>query len=241
MTRTDREAFTEFVRMVEPRLRIALIARYGPERGREAAAEAPPSPGSTGNGSGYHTVGGQFTQDFLERPQTNDRLRGDLAEADVILFLIPNGEWKEPCYTIMGEDGRDPADCGGSDGLECLRGVAASYQAMAELVFAELTTLADPSEALIRGMDFAGASGVHGGDIPPCTAPEWLGRYAADAPSRSMARRCGVSATTTCRSIEFASRDKPRRPIIRTTITAPSVRPARMAASTISSEPLATP
>ena len=40
MTRTAREAFTEFVRSVEPRLRIALMANYGPERGREATAEA---------------------------------------------------------------------------------------------------------------------------------------------------------------------------------------------------------
>ncbi len=40
MTRTARETFTEFVRDVEPRLRISLLARYGPERGREATAEA---------------------------------------------------------------------------------------------------------------------------------------------------------------------------------------------------------
>ena len=101
-----------------------------------------------------HTVGGQATHDFLTQLQTNDRLRADLAEADVILFLIPNDEWKEPCNTIMGEDGRNPADCGGDDGLQCLRSVAANYNAMAELVFAELTTLADPSETVIRVMDF---------------------------------------------------------------------------------------
>ena len=40
MTRTARDSFTEFVRSVEPRLRIALMAHYGPERGREATAEA---------------------------------------------------------------------------------------------------------------------------------------------------------------------------------------------------------
>ncbi|MDJ0925423.1 MAG: SGNH/GDSL hydrolase family protein [Acidimicrobiia bacterium] len=101
-----------------------------------------------------HTVGGQATHDFLEQLQTNDRLRADLAEADVILFLIPNDEWKEPCNTIMGYDGRDPADCGGDDGLQCLRSVAANYRAMAELAFEELMTLTDPSEALIRVMDY---------------------------------------------------------------------------------------
>lgn len=37
---TDLDAFTEFFRDVEPRLRRALVAAYGTERGREAAAEA---------------------------------------------------------------------------------------------------------------------------------------------------------------------------------------------------------
>ncbi len=101
-----------------------------------------------------HTVGGQATHDFLSQLQTNDRLRRDLAEADVILFLIPNDEWKEPCNTIIGEEGRNPADCGGDDGLQCLRSATANYNAMVELVFVELTTLADPSETVIRVMDF---------------------------------------------------------------------------------------
>jgi DNA-directed RNA polymerase specialized sigma24 family protein len=36
----DREAFVAFVRELEPRLRRALVAAYGLERGREATAEA---------------------------------------------------------------------------------------------------------------------------------------------------------------------------------------------------------
>jgi DNA-directed RNA polymerase specialized sigma24 family protein len=36
----DQEAFTDFVRSHEPKLRIALMSSYGPERGREATAEA---------------------------------------------------------------------------------------------------------------------------------------------------------------------------------------------------------
>lgn len=39
MTQTA-EAFEEFFANAEPRLRRALVAAYGPERGREAAAEA---------------------------------------------------------------------------------------------------------------------------------------------------------------------------------------------------------
>lgn len=37
---TKADSFTEFVTATEPRLRRALTAGYGPERGREAAAEA---------------------------------------------------------------------------------------------------------------------------------------------------------------------------------------------------------
>jgi hypothetical protein len=39
----DVEAFTEFVKQVEPRLRISLMAALGAERGREGAAELPPT------------------------------------------------------------------------------------------------------------------------------------------------------------------------------------------------------
>jgi RNA polymerase sigma-70 factor (ECF subfamily) len=37
---TDRASFTAFVAEVEPRLRRALVAAYGADRGREAVAEA---------------------------------------------------------------------------------------------------------------------------------------------------------------------------------------------------------
>ena len=34
------QSFTEFVEAVEPRLRVSLMVSYGPDRGREATAEA---------------------------------------------------------------------------------------------------------------------------------------------------------------------------------------------------------
>jgi DNA-directed RNA polymerase specialized sigma24 family protein len=40
VTGTVENEFSRFVREVEPRLRRALVAAYGPERGREGAAEA---------------------------------------------------------------------------------------------------------------------------------------------------------------------------------------------------------
>ena len=40
MQEKDHDAFEQLVRAVEPHLRRALVATYGPERGREATAEA---------------------------------------------------------------------------------------------------------------------------------------------------------------------------------------------------------
>lgn len=40
MPAAEAEAFGSFVGAVEPRLRVALMATFGPERGREATAEA---------------------------------------------------------------------------------------------------------------------------------------------------------------------------------------------------------
>ena len=36
----DEDEFSEFVRCYEPKLRVSLMAAYGPERGREATCEA---------------------------------------------------------------------------------------------------------------------------------------------------------------------------------------------------------
>lgn len=40
MNAMDEQEFTRFVKHCEPKLRVALLAAYGPERGREATAEA---------------------------------------------------------------------------------------------------------------------------------------------------------------------------------------------------------
>ena len=101
-----------------------------------------------------HTVGGQRTDDFLEQLRTDDRLREDLAEADVVTLLIPNDEWAEPFQTAAGAGGRDPSDCGGDDHQQCLRDVIDSYKQQVDQIFDELTAIADPAETLIRVQDF---------------------------------------------------------------------------------------
>jgi len=101
-----------------------------------------------------HTVGGQRTDHFLEQLRSNDRLREDLVEADVVTLVIPNDEWSEPFQTAIGLDGRDPSDCGGDDNQQCLRDVIDAYKEQVEQIFDELTAIVDPSETLIRVHDF---------------------------------------------------------------------------------------
>jgi lysophospholipase L1-like esterase len=101
-----------------------------------------------------HTVGGETSEGMLRRFRTDEQLRTDLAEADVVTLLIPNDEWTEPVMTVMGIGGRDPADCGGDDHQQCLRDVLDEYRANTDAIFAELMALCDPAEVLIRAQDF---------------------------------------------------------------------------------------
>lgn len=101
-----------------------------------------------------HTVGGQRTDDFLAQLRTNDQLREDLGDADVVTLLIPNDEWGEPFETAVGGGGRDPSDCGGDDNQQCLRDVIDSYKRDVDQIFEELTAIVDPAETPIRVQDF---------------------------------------------------------------------------------------
>lgn len=100
-----------------------------------------------------HTVGGERSDEMLERIRTNPTLRADLAEADVITVLIPNDEVLEPMMTATGFEGRDPSECGGADNLQCVRDTLDAYAATTEAIFADLVGLADPDTVLIRAMD----------------------------------------------------------------------------------------
>jgi lysophospholipase L1-like esterase len=101
-----------------------------------------------------HTVGRQRTDDFLAQLRTNDSLRDDLGDADVVTLLIPNEEWSEPFQTAVGAGGRDPSECGGDDNQQCLRDVISSYEQQVDQIFDELTAIVDPAVTLIRVQDF---------------------------------------------------------------------------------------
>lgn len=124
-----------------------------------------------------HTVGAQRTDHFLERLRTDERLRKDLSEADVVLVVFSNDEWAEPAMTIMGSGGRDPATCGGDDGRECFREVIDDYNRMVDESLDELTALVDPSKALIRITDFYlftdGPGGLDGAEFVERLGPLW--------------------------------------------------------------------
>ena len=99
------------------------------------------------------TVGGEHSDEMLDRIRTSLTLRADLAEADVITVLIPNDELGEPMMTAAGFEGRDPSECGGDDNQQCFRDALDAYAANTEAIFAELVGLADPDTVLIRAMD----------------------------------------------------------------------------------------
>jgi len=122
------------------------------------------------------TVPNDSSAALLERMRTNERFRQDLTQADVVTMLVPFDGWAVPWQTVAGVGGYDPADCGGDDGQQCLRDILTEYEANTEAIFAELMSLVDPSETLVRGMD---AYLVHVGDFADGgkldeVAPYWV-------------------------------------------------------------------
>ena len=83
----------------------------------------------------------------------SERLRKELAEADVVLLEIPQGDTNPAFPTATGWQGLDPAGCGGDDNLQCLRDYVTENKASVEAIFSALTAVCDPSTTLIRALD----------------------------------------------------------------------------------------
>ena len=98
--------------------------------------------------------GAQSAAEFLALLEDDPSTRNDLAEADVVTFVVPFDEWAEPWMTVSGQGGRDPDECGGDDGLQCLRDTAAVHEDLVERIFAELMTIVDPTEQVVMVQDF---------------------------------------------------------------------------------------
>jgi hypothetical protein len=87
---------------------------------------------------------------LLERLRTNERLRQALREAEVVTFQIPIGVIVGPFKTF--EFG-DPGECGGDDNQDCLRDAFETYMADTDEIIAEIVSLRNPSDAVIRAQD----------------------------------------------------------------------------------------
>jgi hypothetical protein len=89
---------------------------------------------------------------MLERLRTDEGLRADLAEADVVTTDIPINVWIEPLKTVSGWQGVDPANCGGEDGEQCLRDALDQYKADTDAIIDEIVAICD-DDVLIRLYD----------------------------------------------------------------------------------------
>jgi hypothetical protein len=97
-----------------------------------------------------HSRADDHSSRLLERLRTDELLRQDLREAEVITFEIPWHVIAVPWQTF--EFGASGA-CGGVDNQDCLRGAFETYMADTDEIIAEIVSLRSPSEALIRTQD----------------------------------------------------------------------------------------
>ena len=100
-----------------------------------------------------HTIGADKAQDLLNRIKTNDQLRQDLAEADVVTLMFPIDHWVTAMQTAGGYQGMDPALCGGDDNQQCLRDAFTVHKQHVDAILEELTLQCPPTEVLIRIAD----------------------------------------------------------------------------------------
>ena len=90
------------------------------------------------------------SSNLLEKLRTNDQLRQNLQEADVITLNIPIGVIAGAMrINAFG----DPGDCGGEDIHRCIQEAFSIYMTDTEEIIAEIVSLRSPSEALIRIID----------------------------------------------------------------------------------------
>jgi len=90
------------------------------------------------------------SSNLLEKLRTNEQLRQDLQEAEVITLNIPLGVIANAMRTYaFGE----PGDCGGVDNQDCIQEAFSNYMVDTDEIIAEIVSLRSPSESLIRIMD----------------------------------------------------------------------------------------
>lgn len=84
----------------------------------------------------------------------SEDVQDDLAEADVVLLEIPQGDTNPAFPTAIGWHEMDPADCGGDDNQQCLRDYVTQNKDDVEGILWLLTGIHDDgSVPLIRALD----------------------------------------------------------------------------------------
>jgi hypothetical protein len=93
---------------------------------------------------------GWSSEGMLRALRTDEKLRQNLRDAEVITFIVPRFVLKVPAETYLFSP---PGSCGGSDNQDCLRTAEKQFVADVDAIFAEIVLLRSPSDALIRVMD----------------------------------------------------------------------------------------
>jgi lysophospholipase L1-like esterase len=87
---------------------------------------------------------------MLDALRYNLKLRQAVCDAEVVIFEIPRQVFDSP-----GQDyfSGNPGACGGTDNQNCLRNALALYQEHVDAIMAEIVSLKNPADALIRTFD----------------------------------------------------------------------------------------
>ncbi len=93
-----------------------------------------------------YAKGGERSADLLERLRTDESLRADLSEAEIIVFDVPMGVFNDICTG-------DPMTATVEAAQACMAEASAAYRADVGPIFDELVALRDPSQAMIRVTD----------------------------------------------------------------------------------------
>lgn len=92
-----------------------------------------------------HEVGGERSNELLERLRTDEDLRSDLREAELIVFDVPVGIINDLCP--------DPATITADEQRRCFGEVVPQYHEDVDAIFDELVGLRDPADAIVRVTD----------------------------------------------------------------------------------------
>jgi lysophospholipase L1-like esterase len=90
--------------------------------------------------------GGDHSTRLLGRLQTVESLREDIANAELITFVIPWNVFEAPALIYTSAT---PERCGGEDNQDCLREALEIYKQDTEAIIAELDSLIDRDSTII--------------------------------------------------------------------------------------------